>query len=129
MSKTHFVSLFVFACMASFVSPQMASAQTCSDNNATLNGAYGFIATLTGSSSTSASSGTAPTTSATYSSTPVGGLLNALSKGTPFSSIGRVAFDGSGNVYAAQAAQGGAQNVVGTYTVAGDGSVTVTIID
>ncbi len=136
MSKTHFVNLFAFASMASFLSPQMASAQTCSDTNATLNGAYGFVATLTGSSSATASSGTtaggsstAPTTSAPYSSTPLGRLLSALSIGTPFSAVGRVAFDGSGIVYAAQAAQGGAQNVVGNYTVAGDCSVTVTLID
>jgi len=71
---------------------------------------------------------TAPGTTGTVTTTPIGQLLNGVTGAGPFSAVGVVLADGQGNFFAQPSGTTGAgfQQLVGTYSANRDCTVTVT---
>src|ERR1700689_4818995 len=112
------------------ISP-LAQAQFCTLTNASVNGAYGYVASEAGAvvttTSTTSTTGTGTTTS-TYSNTAIGQLLNGISAGNQFALGGVLVFDGVGNI-TATSTPGGTATPIGTYNVNSDCWVTVSLQD
>ncbi len=112
------------------ISP-LVQAQYCTLTNASVKGAYGYVASEAGAvvttTSTTGATGTGATTS-TYSNTGIGQLLNGISAGNQFALGGVWVFDGVGSINATST-PGGAETVIGTYNVNSDCSITVSVED
>ena len=106
-----------------------ATAQTpsgCQTSNSSINGAYGFTAAAVPLGGVIM---TPPGTTQTYSNTPVGKLISGVNAGVPFSASGILYFDGQGNITASLSSAVSGQVKVGTYTVNGDCTMSVTLTD
>jgi hypothetical protein len=115
-----------------FLFSPLAQAQFCSLTNASLSGAYGYVASEPGASATTTgTTGTGTTTGTTaggYSNTGIGQLLGGVAGGNQFALSGVWVFDGQGNV-ATTSMPGGTLVDAGTYKVNSDCSVSVSIAD
>jgi hypothetical protein len=100
-------------------------ARTCSGNGDVV-GSFGWIATRDSAFVPAAS--TPPGTTIAGSSTLVGGLVTGAANTAAFASVGRVAFDGNGGVFASST-PGGPIAQVGTYTVNGDCTISTSLTD
>ncbi len=121
MRKTDLTRSLAVACFGGIALLPLASAQVCSSGSATLNGAYGFVATQF------ASSGAAPRTG--FSSSEIGTLLSGIAGSGAFSAVGFLNFDGAGGIFATSSPTGGFFAQVGTYTVNTDCTVAATLTD
>ncbi len=121
----------LWLCSLSVLISPLAQAQYCTLTNASLKGAYGYVASEAGAvvttTSTTGATGTGTTTS-TYSNTGIGQLLNGISAGNQFALGGVWAFDGAGSINATST-PGGTETPIGTYNVNSDCSVTVSLQD
>ena len=116
------------ASLSVLISP-LAHAQYCTLTNASVKGAYGYVASQAGAVVTTTSgTGTTGTTTSPYSNTALGQLLNGISAGNQFALGGVLVFDGVGSINATST-PGGAETPVGTYNVNSDCSVTVSLQD
>jgi hypothetical protein len=71
----------------------------------------------------------APGTTGQYSMTPIGQLVGWSSNASPFSGVGRILADGAGVIYASNKADEAGFTRVGTYTVALDCTISITLND
>jgi hypothetical protein len=133
---------------AGILAPQLVSAQAapaCQTTNALVIGTYGFVLDsgtffsgvttnppgTTGSVTFEALAISPPgTTPATlYSNTQLGRLLGGLA-GTAVGAVtGVFYFDGNGNIFASSTVGGAPNMIVGTYTVNGDCTITISLKD
>lgn len=109
------------------ISP-LVQAQYCTLTNASLKGAYGYVAGEAGAVVTTTSTTGTGTTTSTYSNTGIGQLLNGISAGNQFALGGVWVFDGVGSINATST-PGGTETPIGTYNVNSDCSVTVSVQD
>lgn len=124
----------------------IAQAQYCGLSNASINGAYGFVATQGGTAVTATTTGTGTTgttgtgTSGTgtstsgssttgFSSTNLGQLLGGIAAGNQLATSGVLIFDGAGHVSASSAGTGAVTERAGTYNVNPDCSISVSLSD
>ncbi len=133
--------LMMTLCLSSFglLFGQLAQAQFCVLTNASISGAYGFVAseggavtttntTTTGTPGTG-TTGTTGTSTATYSDTNVGNLLGGIAAGNQFAYSGVLTFDGAGHITAISAPTGTEVAQIGTYNVNSDCSISVSLMD
>jgi hypothetical protein len=126
-----------FCSLSVLISP-LAQAQFCGLTNASLSGAYGYVAseagavvtptTTTSGTTGTGSTGTGSTTTLTFSDSATGQLLGGIAAGNQFALGGVWTFDGAGNVNATSTPGATAMHI-GTYKVNSDCSVSVSLAD
>ncbi len=99
-------------------------ARTCSGNSEVL-GSFGFVGSRNAFGATSI---TPPGTTGA-SSTAIGSLLAGTTGTGPFGAIGKLQADGTGILFASVSATSNTQIQIGTYTVNGDCTISVTLND
>jgi len=106
--------------------------QTCTATTASVIGTYSYTATEFPFATTvlNPPGSTTTTTSQTFSNSQVGTLLQSVLGGGAFSSSNVLYFDGAGHIsIAASSSSFTASSIVGTYTVNGDCTISVTLTD
>jgi hypothetical protein len=122
------MTMLCFSCFG-LLSVQLAQAQqACRAMNSSLNGPYGFAASEAGTTTTATGTTGAPGATSGYSATELGNLLGGIAAGNQFALTGVLNFDGAGNIDATSAS-GSPLQVVGSYNVNSDCSVSVSLID
>jgi hypothetical protein len=125
MFKMMFSGVSTLLCVSLVLCAKVGSAQACQSG---ANGYYSYSAIGTGVPGALFTTNTGSLTSA-YSNTPVGQLLNGIANTGPFAASGSFYLDGSGNIRASSAPQGGTTMLVGTYVVNSDCTIAVTLTD
>jgi mucin-2 len=117
------------SCCFGLLAVPLVQAQVCLLSNANLAGSYGFVASQGGTTPTTTGTTTATSSSATsgYSTTELGKLLGGIAAGDQFGLSGVLTFDGAGHIDAESST--GTSQVVGTYSVNPDCSITVSLSD
>ena len=132
------IVLYAVCCFG--LAGSVASAQVCQATNASLNGAYGFVANqlslgtaISGTGTTTGTGGTTTTGTTTsssgFSTTVLGQLLGGIAANNQFTLAGRLIFDGAGHIDAQSTTGLGSPTQVGTYNVNPNCTITVTLMD
>jgi hypothetical protein len=125
MKRSKFLTIasMIVSCLASSL-----QARTCVGNG-DLVGAYGWTATRSLFSPVAITPPATTTTTLPASSTPLGAFLSGAAGTSAFASVGRISFDGSGNVLASNSATGAMNVKIGSYTVNTDCTVSISLSD
>ena len=125
MFKKMFSGGTTFLCLSLVLCAKIGSAQACQSG---ADGSYSYSAIGIGIPGALLTTGTTNSTSA-YSNTPLGQLLTGVSNTGPFAASGTLYLDGSGNIRASSATQGGTMMLVGTCVVNSDCTIAMTLTD
>ena len=132
MNVKQAIMIGLVGALTTTVMPPALDAQTCSGNGDVV-GVYAFLGSRSLVTTGSDSSGTGSTGNSggttAPSNTPLGTLLSDINGMAIFGTVGRITADGAGNLFATPGPNTSAATQVGTYSVNGDCTISVTLTD